>query len=155
MMTAAKLKTELQNLTPTGTEAAAASTLATGWDTYFADSASNGVPYSGAPGPKSAMQSALSGMSASGAGAAKIQAAVTAYWTAIVGAPAVAFPGATLVTPPATLSTIAAALAPVFASNVSGGVSLSTAAQNVANALHPLNLGGTATFPGPVVAPIL
>lgn len=153
-MSQATLSSGLQGLTPTMSEAEAAANLADAWDTYFSAAAA-GVPYAGLPAAKSAFQAALTGMSSPGAGATALQTAVTAYWTALVTAPAAAFSGCILITPPPAIGTIAAALAPVFAANVAANASTADACDAIASVLHPINLGGTATFPPAVVQPIV
>src|SRR5512140_327970 len=120
MLTPAKLKNELMNLGLYDNEAAACQTLADAFSNYFADAMSNGVPIAAGalPAAKAAMAAALVGMSVSGAGAAKIQAGIIAYWGAVI--PAVAWPTTLLITPPPGLGTIAASLTAIFAANVAG-----------------------------------
>lgn len=128
------------------TEAAARTAWAQAWNNYFGH-ASCGGTISGLalPAAKSAMASALTGMSSSGASA--IQAGIAAWWAALV--PATAFAGATVITPPATVSGIAAALASVFTTNNAPGVTKTQALANLAAVLHANGgLGGTATIAG-------
>lgn len=154
-MSASTLATQLQNLTPTSVEATANQRFADAWAIYFAASAANGVPYSTNAAHKSAMISAMAGSSAPNAGATKIQAGIVAWWASVLSTFAVTYSGAiALVVPPLTTG-IAALLTPVLASNTAGSLSLSAACTQVANVLHTNNLGGTATFPPAVVAPIL
>ena len=104
---------------------------------------------------RTAMEVALVGMSATGAAAAKIQAGITAFWGVVAASAATIWtmvppvPPPTGATPPAGLSGIAAALTSVFATNTSSEADLDTAATNVANAIHPTQLGGIALIPPP------
>lgn len=154
-MSAATLSTQLQNLTPTTSEATAIGRFVNAWGNYFAASAANGVPYTVNAAHFSAMQSAMAGASAPGAGAAKIQAGIVAWWASVLSTFAATYAGSIALVVPTTITTIAAALTPVLASNTAGGLSLASACTQIANTIHPLNLGGTATFPPAVVAPIL
>jgi hypothetical protein len=100
------------------------------------------------------MATGMTGMSSAGAGAVAIQTGITSFWTTIVGTPAAIFAASVLITPPPTLAAIAAALVPVFAANVA--LAKTPALNAIAAVLHASGgIGGTATFPGPVVAVIL
>lgn len=155
------LASGLTGLVPTPVEATAAAALANAWSTYFAGASVTGIPI--APGilasATSAFQSALTGMSAPGAAAASIQAAVTAFWGSIVGSAAAAWimpPNTvTLVAPPPTTGGIAAALAPVFAaSSADPTKTIAQAASDIAAVLHTNGgLGGIATVQPPLPAP--
>lgn len=146
----------LEALEPTESESAAISAIVAAWDSYFAGATVNGVaatPGSYAAG-LSAMQSALAGMSADGAGAAKLAAAVTAFWSGIaalattiwVTAPVVLVPP---IVPPPGLGSLAAALGSAFAASASGSSSLADSAAAVAAALHASG-GLGAIVPGSV-----
>lgn len=146
----------LEALAPTDSEAAAISAIVSAWDAYFGGSTVSGVtatPGSYAAG-LSTMQTALVGMSATGAGAAALAAGVTAFWSGIAGlattiwitAPVVLVPP---IVPPAGLAALPAALAAAFASNTSGSSSLADSAAAVAAALHT-NGGLGALVPGSV-----
>lgn len=148
------LGTELANLTPTDTESVAIDTFAAAWEAYFDGATVAGVPvtvgsYAAA---LTALRGGLVGVSADGAGPAKIQAAITSFWASVATlAPtmwAIA-PPPTGATPPAGLGGIAAALTTVFASNASGDLSLVDAANAVAAAIHPTQLGGICVLPAP------
>jgi hypothetical protein len=155
------LASGLTSLVPTVVEATAAAALANAWNTYFSVASVTGIPIAPAilASATSAFQSALTGMSVPGAGAAKIQAAVTAFWGSIVGAAAAAWIIApsvvTLVTPPTTTSGIAAALAPVFAaSSADPTKTIVQAASDIAAVLHTNGgVGGIATVQPPPIAP--
>lgn len=147
---------ELENLTPTDTEASAISAFVDAWEVYWGGASVNGVsatPASFAAG-LSAMAGALVGMSAAGAGAAKLASGVSAFWSAVaplataiwITAPIVLVPP---VVPPAGLPGLAATLASTFASNAAGQLNLSVAAQQIAAALHASG-GAGALVPGSV-----
>lgn len=158
-MLQATLKSELVNMDLYGDEAQAVVAWAAAWSAYFADAETNGIPIESAalPTAETAMAADLLGISASGAGAGKIQAGIQAWWGAIVATPSAFWPGCILVTPPPGLSGIATALQSAFDANTSGGVTEDAAYNAIAGVLHPANLGGEATFPGlpPPVFPIL
>jgi hypothetical protein len=139
----ATLSSGLANMTPTGSEATAISNFVTVWDNYWSNASVLGVtatPGSYAAG-LSAMQGALSGLSASGAAAGKIQSGIQAFWTAIAASASAIFIVAPTVlvppiTPPPGIAGIAAALAAAFGAATAGSLSLADAADAVATALH-------------------
>lgn len=150
---ASAMDVSIQNTTSEETARAA---WASAWTSYFYAALAGAVPVT--PGSLAPAESALSaGMAGlSTAGATSIQTGLSAFWGVVVASAPTVFAGATLVTPPPGLAGVAAALQPVFSANTAGGVSKTVALQAIASALHPLaGLGGTATFPGPVVLPIL
>ena len=151
-MSSGTLSTQLQNLAPAGDEPTAIGHLADAWHTYFSSAQAGAVPYAPSSVPRDAMAGAMTGLSTTGSVA--IQAGVTAYWVAVAAGGPVFFPTATLVTPAPGLAGIAAALVPVFLANTLGSLDLASSCSAIATVLHPLNLGGTATLPGPVVTPI-
>lgn len=153
-MSAATLSTQLQALTPTLLEATAITRLVTAWKTYFAASLAGAVAYVPNAAHDSAMASALVGMSAPGAGAAKIQAGIVAWWGSVVATGPATYPSATAVVAPVLITGIAALLTPVFASNTAGALSLVASCNAVATVLHTNNLGGIATLPPAVPTPI-
>jgi hypothetical protein len=145
-MTSAKLKDGLIALGLYSHEADAIEAWASAWNDYCAEAASNSLtmlPAALVPA-KEAMMAAMVGLKVTGS--ASLQAGIIAWWGALP--PAGTFTGATAITPPPTLSGIAAALSPVFLSN--RGKSKADAVQAVADVLHTQNLGGQATFPPPV-----
>ena len=154
-MSNATLKSELLSLGLYETEAAAISGWAMAFDNYFQDAESNGIPVT--PGStaaaKAAMAGAMTGLST--VGAAALATAITAYWTSLATMSGAIFAGATAITPPALLANIQADLEAVFTANISGSASKDAAMEAIADALHIDNQGGTATFPGPAVFPIL
>lgn len=154
-MSASTLATQLQSLTPTSAgEAAVISAFVNAWKTYFAASVAGAVAYVASPAHSSAMTSGLAGLSVASGGALAIQTGVTAWWASVVSTFAATYPSATAVTPPPTLSAIAAALAPVLVTNTSGSLSLSASCTAIATVLHTNNLGGIATLPPAVPTPI-
>lgn len=146
----------LAAMTPTTDEAVARSRFAGAWRTYFAGATVAGasaVPSAFEPAV-SALEAGLVGMSASGAATAILTSALGTFWTTLaplatavwVTAPIVLIPP---VVPPPGLAGLAAALSAVFASNLSGRLSLSDAAQQLATVLHT-NAGLGALVPGSV-----
>lgn len=155
----------LDKMTPTIVEAEAAQNFADAWEAYFLDASVSGVPVSGSlASAKAAMVGALAGMSAAGVGAAKLAAGIQAFWGVVATSAATLWlvtPNTIPVaTPPATLASIPAALAPVFAANVAAAHPASVCMANIAAVLHGLGgLGGIASLlppSGPAVpTPIL
>lgn len=150
------LASGLEALVPGDDEADAIQAIVDAWGAYFGESTVAGA--SAVPGSfdagLAAMQSALVGMSSSGAGSASLTAGVTAFWTAIAGlatsiwvtAPIVLVPP---IVPPVGLAALQAALEAAFAANTSGSASLADSAATVALALHT-NGGLGALVPGSV-----
>lgn len=153
------LASGLAALVPTPVEATAITNFCNAWATYFAGASITGIPVGSLAAAKSAMQGALSGLSAPNAGAAAIQSGVTAFWGVIVSSGAglwVLAPSViTLIAPPPTLGGIAAALSSVFASNAADPTkTLAQATNAIATVLHTNGgLGGIATVQPPPVAP--
>jgi hypothetical protein len=160
-LSASKLKTELESLGPTASEATARARLAAAWTTYFYDASVAGAPCAGGTldSAQGAMEAAMTGMSAAGAGPAKIQAGVVAFWSDVAPRGATVWSGTVPpFTPPTTLTGLSAALLAAFSANQGASKSLSEAAEAVADVLHNNGgLGGLATVPGPppVATPIL
>jgi hypothetical protein len=156
-LTQTTLADGLKALEPADNEGDAIAALSAAWEAYFAEATVLGVAVNGGSlaGALGALEAALVGMSATGAGAAKIQAGIVAFWGVVATAAASIWtmvppvPPPTAATPPAGITGIAAALVPVFASNTSGSVDLDTSADNIAAVIHPLNLGGIAVIPPP------
>lgn len=150
-LVAATLGTGLGAMTPTSEEALAIDAMVTAWESYFSAAMAGPIPV--VPGSLSAalatLRGALSGMSSANAGAGKIQSAISAFWATVAGSAGSIWPAAISATPPPGLGGIAGALSGIFAANTSGSIPLSTAANNIANAIHPLQLGGIAVFPPP------
>ena len=165
-LSAATLASELESLAPTNDEATAIQRIVDAWEVYFNGSqlgAASAVPgsYSAA---LAALQSGLSGMSASNATGNAFQIGLTAFWATIAPLAASVWPQTPppVTTPPAIppplLSGISALLQAQWAADSAAGASLATSAQNMANILHVnAGLGGICniTVPGapPVVTP--
>ena len=159
-LAAPTLGNELKNLPPVKTEAEAINNFATAWGNYFGNATVAAVPVT--PGTLTpainAMKGALVGLSATGAAAAKIQSGIVAFWGVVAAsAPTiwVTVPPVISATVPPLLGTIAAALSAVFTSNQAGNLSLADAANAVASAIHPIQLGGIATQTPNIPTPIL
>lgn len=153
------LAAELRNLKPAKLEPTAISNLSTAFTNYFAGATVGGVPavvLTLAPA-KAAMQAALVGMSVPGAAPGKIQAGITAFWGVIAATAAAVWPGTApptvSATPPPGLAGIAAAIVAAGAANVAVK-DIGAAAQALAAAIHPTQLGGIAITP-PGTLPIL
>lgn len=155
------LASGLLSMTPTVSEATAIANFANAWTSYFQGASVAGTPATAGTlnGAKSALQSALVGMSATGAGPAKIQAGIIAFWNTVVASATSIWiipPNTiTLVTAPPTLGGLAAALTSVFASNAADPTkTLAQATNAIASVLHSNGgLGGIATVQPPPVAP--
>lgn len=142
---------------PSATEAAAVIAFAAAFNVYMLESTVGGNEMVASFGTtaKDAMAVALVGMNTPGAGAAKIQAGVIAYWTALAIA-GVWDVTLTPTTPPPSLATLAGALTTVFIANiVPPGKTAAESTDALAAVWHPLMLGGFASLPGPVVTAIL
>ena len=153
------LATELEALVPTVAIGVGAARLATAYGHYMHDATAGGVPMSASAVDATAvpaMADALAFVPGASAadGAAVLCAGVVAFWAAMAASPGSFFSGATAITPP-TFATLPRALAAVFEACAVPGVPLSHAAAAIAGQLHAATAGlGTATRPGPVVAPI-
>jgi len=156
-MSAAALATELLNLVPAATEAAAIITLVDAYGAFASDvqAGSAAITAAGVALGKAAMQAALVGVSAPGAGSAVLTAAVQAFWAAVAGGLAASFAGAIAVVPPPHAG-LQVLLDATFISNTAAAADLADATQAVATDLYnQVIIGGTVTQPGPVVSPIL
>ena len=154
-MLPATLSTELQNMTPSTTEASAITALTDAYGVFAADAtASTPILSAGVDLGKAAMAPALVGMSVPNAGAAKMVAGIVAFWVAVAGGLTTSFTGATAIFPPPNAG-LQAALDAIFPANTAGNLSLADAMTNVANAMHAQAIiGGTVTV-GPIVTPII
>lgn len=154
-LTPAALSTELQaiqNAHPAD-EPAAITAWSTGFKNYMLNSSANGAPLVPlqAEAARVAMAAAMTGLNT--AGAASIQAGVTAFWGAL-NVPG-SYGASIAVVPPPGLGGLSAALLAVFPANVAGQLDTGPACDAIAAAWHPIMLGGQATFPGPANFPIL
>lgn len=157
MLFAANLRDALLSVTPFSNETSTITAWTDAWVQYMSR-ASAGVPINALalPGaPAAAMRAALMGISSPNMGAGTLQAGITAFWNAIVAAPATYFPGAVTITPPPALASIPANIRRIFETNTRGSLPQPTALMNLASALHASNQGGTATFAVPPQVPIV
>ena len=161
-MSIATLSSGLESMTPVDNESDAIDNLSSAFEDYFYESSVSGIsPQAGALASSiSSMKSSFSGLSNDAAAA--IQAGIIAFWTSAIASAAtiwLTFPFIISATPPPSLSTIAATLNSTFSANLAAELSLPDAANAVATALHPLQLGGIATLspppPGGTPTPIL
>lgn len=134
-------------------EAAAIAAWGDALGVYWTGATANGIPIVGSfvTTAVAAAKAAMTGLQTTGFTA--IQAGAVAGWAAM------AVPGAfganTLATPAPAIGTLVAVLSPVLTANVLNTLSIDAACGAIATAWGPLSLGGTATFPGPAVFPIL
>ena len=153
---AAALKTRLNGLALYDTETRAIKGWRDAFGFYFkyATTATQGaILKEGLSAARSAMGMAMTGLST--ASAAAIVSGITAFWNYGVGAPAGWWPTCTAIAPPAALATLEAELDATFAQNIAEEASKAICMQRIASKIHTACNGGTATFPGPVVDPIL
>ena len=156
-MIQATLANELKSLKPTNIELEAAQALTNAYGVFASAAAGSGIPISpaGVESGKTAMLSALTGMSAPGAGTTAIPTAVIAFWTAVCGGFAVSFIGSIASTPPPHAS-IASAFAALMSANTAGKVSLDDAANSMATIMYAdAIIGGIVVLPPSVPGPIL
>ena len=151
----AKLELVFQGA-PAITEQDAIDILADRFLDFFLDSTVTGASaVQGAlAAAETAFRAAAIGLSQAGQSAAKVQSAISAFWTAaLASAPTVwvtiplIVPGSG--TPPPTIGGISAALTSVFASNQSANANLATASAAAATAIMPTQLGATVTLSPP------
>lgn len=152
-----ELADQLASLSPAATETQAVVRLANAYSAFAADAVAGAVQLSaaGVAVGRVVMRAALVGISANGAGAAVLAAAVQTFWSTIAASPTVTFPTSTAVSPPPNAG-LQVLLEGVFAANTVSGANLADAARAIATVLYnQAIIGGTATFPGPTVSPIL
>lgn len=146
------LKSQIEAVGLKDTEAEAMLAWADVYATYFSGATANGVPAN--PGvielAKAAMLGALTGLGMTGAVA--LQTGITAFWGLVTPA---MFAGSIAAAPAPGLAGLSAALTAAFAANTAGQLEAGPAADTIATAIHVASLGGTATFPPSLVAPIL
>ena len=163
-LTPATLASGLEALTPTTDVEAAKAAIADAFVDYFVESTVFGISavkavLSGVP--RTAMIGAMGSLNAPGVGALAIQSGIQAFWAGLLGIevtiwilvpPIVITPSTTI--PPVGNATIAAVIQPIFNANVAAEADLSTAASNVASAIHGTQSGGTITTVTPPAAPV-
>lgn len=141
---------EMFQAPPVITEPEAILNMSNGWRGYL-----SGATVAGVPANSTALEPAivafaasLVGMSAPGAGLAKLVSAMTTSWGVLTLAAQAVFAGAPVVapgSPPPALGSALAALAPVLVANLAQKKSLADASDAIASVLHPLNLGAVVT----------
>lgn len=128
-----------------GDEASAITNFVNAWVTYFSTATAGAVPIVSPllqGTPATAMIGAMTGLSQSNNGATAISNGITAFWAAMIPLATTLFPTATALTPPPTLSTIAGLLVPVFLANTQGSLPAAACYNNIATALHTVNIAG-------------
>lgn len=158
---------------PTAVESEAIDRFLTAYSTYLTGTgAGDGATANGVPINASAVLAAASaagptmvGMSEPGPfdeynqALTKIPEAVSqgsgSFWGALAANPSGAFPGAIAMTPPPH-SNMSSQFPVVMENNTTGEVTAEEAAANAAELLHQeATTGGTVTFPGPSIFPII
>ncbi len=158
MLDAAILETGLARMEPVDSEAQGIDNFVAAWEDYFTQASVAGVPTAtGTLQPAlGAMRGAMTGIGQAQA-AAVLQAAISAFWGVVIPAAAtiwVTVPPVISATPPPGLGGVAAVLTAVFEANVQGELGLAECAKNIANGLHPLQLGGIAVQQLPPAPPV-
>lgn len=154
----ATLKSELISLAGAhpADETAAIAAWGDALGAYWEEAESNSITISSATVVLgvAAAKLALVGMSASGAGFAKLQAACVDGWDAM--SIAGAFGTSISSIPPTGITGLAAVLQTAGDTNVDEDKDIDDSCQALADVWQPLTItGGVATFPGPVVFPIV
>lgn len=149
----------LTNLALTDNQADANSALADVFKTYLREAvfAAPNTPVTPSGAPYAAIDTACAAISANAAnGTAQIAAAFANFWSAAVAAPAALVAGATVLTSPPGVASLAATLAALPVTTVQLATQ-ADAAEVFANAIHPANAGATATIPGtpPVILTVV
>lgn len=144
-LAAATLGTELEAMVPADSEATGINNFATAFENYFSNSTCNGVSVT--PGSLTACTTALKAamVGVSSAGASKIAAGIVAFWGVVAtSAPSIWVLAPVLVsaTPPTEMAGLTAAIQAAGNANIAAESSLEDSALNIANAIHPLMLGG-------------
>ena len=154
-MSRATLSSELQGLTPSGTEADAIQKLTAAFAAYCEEAvALTPILSAGIDLGVEAMEAELVGMNAPGAAAAKIAAGFQAFWNAVALGLATSFAGASAITPP-SYAALPVMLQGVFYANRDLGRTLEESADVMATAIHVSTVpGGSVTTAGPAVTPI-
>lgn len=155
------LATELQVMAPVASEAEGISNFANAWANYFMEATVLGTKILSVTlleSAKSAMKSAMTGVSSSGF--ASITAGITAFWGVVATSAAVIWvmaPPLASATPPPGLASLTTSMQAKGDENITNEASLVEAMDNLAQGIHPLNLGGIAvnTAVPPVGIPIL
>lgn len=139
------LAANLEDLAPTSSAATAAQTLADAYGDYMSKATATGTILS-VTGPTAAMAAAMtfSDDATPAEAAAIFQAGCVAFWGYMAANPLTCWALATLITPPAALTGLGAALTPIFPANRS--LSLAASAAAMAAAIDTATTGGTVTY---------
>lgn len=147
------LSAQLQGISAS-TEAATITTWGSMWATYFAGAVAGsgpGVAFTTDAGyiatAKAAMALAMAGMCASGAAATKVQAGIVAWWDTLVASPGSYFTGASSITKPSGLTSIASDLPAQFTLN-EAETTKAAACDRLATFFAGKNAGGSANISG-------
>lgn len=153
-LSSATLSTQLQGISG-ATLAAAKAAWSAAWATYFAGAVAGsgpGVAFTNnsatIAAARAAMEAAMGALATSGQADDAVQAGVVAWWDYLVANPGACFAGASSVTKPSNLTSIAAALPSIFSTNTSTAASSSVACDAVAASIHGNNAGGSANISG-------
>ena len=156
------LATNLELAQLSETFLAAGQALSNAFGEYMKEGTSNSVPITGSAVDSTAVP-AMVAVLAPGLGVSfsiadfstLLTNSIVAFWAAMVATPAAFLSGATVITPP-TYAALAATLAVTLADNLSSKASIEVAMSAIASDIDTATAGlGTATFPGPIVAPII
>ena len=150
----ATLSTQLQGISG-ATLAAAKSAWSAAWAAYFAGAVAGSGPgvaftTNGATiaAARAAMETAMGALATTDQGDDAAQAGIIAWWDYLVANPGACFSGASSITKPSGLTSIAAALPAIFATNTSTAASAAVACAAVAASIHGNNAGGSANIGG-------
>lgn len=151
VMVQATLATQLQNMTPTGTESVAITNLVDAYGTFASTAAAGAalIPAANVTAAKAAMTTALSGLSsavAAGAAGNLIASSIQTFWVTAVVPP---WPPAVAGVPPPNAG-LAALLTTTFGSNTGSEATLVAAtAAMAADMFAQATIGGTMNIPPP------
>lgn len=150
-LAAATLSTALAGAGFTSSDAATAQAWSAAFATYAAGAqAATPILAAGVTLGRTAMESALAGMSAPNQAAPRLAAGVAAFWAAVAGGLAASFAGATAITPP-TYPGLEGALVACFDANRDSAATLAQAMDAITGVMHSIRAGGSVTTPGPTV----
>lgn len=155
------LASNLESMTPVGTEAKGNANFADAFTDYFYGAEVKAVPVVDGTlaGANSAMKAAMVGIN-SGGGWGSLVAGISAFWSFLSANAVIVWvvvPPIASITPPPGISTLAAALAVTGQANIAGQKSLSDSVAAIAADIHAATLGGLAvdtTAPTPISNPI-
>lgn len=154
-LSASTLGDELKAMGLYDNEPDAIAAWAAAYRAYFEEATSNSITVASVAldAPETAMRGAMTGLKITGA--LSIQAGIAAFWSSLALIPSAAWLTVTLITPPVLLTGIAAGLTTVFTANTVAELSKDASMDAIAASIHTNSAGGTATWPGPSVFPII